>query len=82
VGLEQDIENIIHPIQERVAKALTDAEAEFATEKAAIAGEVRAALTAGEAAAKAALPGLEADAVAAARAVEAAVEAALAARGL
>jgi hypothetical protein len=82
MGIEQDIEDILHPIQERIAKALTDAEASFETEKTAIAGEVRAAAAAAEKAIEAGLPALEADAVAAAKAVEAAVEAALVARGL
>ena len=75
MSLEQtfvaDVEKILHPIKEAVEAAVTAATADFATEKTAIAAEIRAAL-----------PGVEAVAQAAAKDVVAAVEAALAARGL
>ena len=78
----QDIENLIHPIKEAVGKALAAAEADFNSEKTAIAAEIRAAASGAVQAAIAAAPALEADAVAAIKAVADAVEAALAARGL
>jgi len=62
-----DVEALLHPIAEAVRKAVTAAQADFATEKHAIAAEVRAALAIGEADAKA---------------LAAAVEDALTARGL
>ena len=66
-----DVEKLLHPVKEAVTEAVAQVQADFATEKTAIAAEIRAAL-----------PGVEAVAQAAAKDVVAAVEAALAARGL
>ena len=80
--IQQDIDKILHPIEQAVGKALADAKAKAEAEKAVLAADVRAKVAQAEAALKALEPEVEAALKLGAKTIMDAVEVALAAHGL